>query len=267
MNKVNKQIPWVVAGLTIWLTANLAPLMASVPVNSSSTKALGEAQVLDPMPVFHYPIVEEAVISSYFDHDSRPQGIIFYDGRSSSARNGYVFTCPAINEVVPGAGNVWVGCGGDAQDEVSCANAEELWYDNHQGIDFEYDINWHTGPSCNMDQFSDLAPPVYAPAAGVVDYIGENHPFNGTFIRLYHDVNGDGNFYNDGLRSYYLHLANNGIVVDEGDIVTQGDLLGYGGMTGLAWTPHLHFQVEQQIGDNWQAVDPFDWTDVSAKVP
>ncbi len=41
-------------------------------------------------------------------------------------------------------------------------------------------------------------------------------PNNGNYIRLYHDLNGDGNYYNDNLRSYYLHFADNGILVDEG---------------------------------------------------
>jgi murein DD-endopeptidase MepM/ murein hydrolase activator NlpD len=118
-----------------------------------------------------------------------------------------------------------------------------------------------------LSRFEDLTPPIYAPAAGLVDYVGEDHPFNGNFIRLYHDLNEDGDYYNDGLRSYYLHFAHNGIVVDEGDTVAEGDLLGYGGMTGLTWTPHLHFQVERQTEKGWQPVDPFGWIDLSNQDP
>jgi murein DD-endopeptidase MepM/ murein hydrolase activator NlpD len=30
-------------------------------------------------------------------------------------------------------------------------------------------------------------------------------------------------------------------------------------MTGLAWTPHLHFEVQRQTESGWQPVDPFGW--------
>ncbi|MCS6911361.1 MAG: M23 family metallopeptidase, partial [Anaerolineales bacterium] len=32
-----------------------------------------------------------------------------------------------------------------------------------------------------------------------------------------------------------------------------------GGMTGLAWTPHLHFEVQRFIGGQWVPVDPYGW--------
>ena len=41
----------------------------------------------------------------------------------------------------------------------------------------------------------------------------------------------------------YMHLTQDGAVVDVGDEVKQGDLLGYSGATGLAGYPHLHFIV------------------------
>ena len=65
-------------------------------------------------------------------------------------------------------------------------------------------------------------------------------------------------------QSYYLHFTDNGIWVDEGQILAAGDALGYGGATGLAWTPHLHFEVQQRSDTGWVAVDPFGWqrTDV-----
>jgi murein DD-endopeptidase MepM/ murein hydrolase activator NlpD len=158
-------------------------------------------------------------------------------------------------------GNTWVGCDTAATDEAACPNGQELWYDNHQGIDYEYTPNWHTGASCDPGRFESTPnPPVYAPAPGLVDWVEDDHPFNGTFLRLYHDLNEDGNYYNDGLRSYYLHFAPNGIVVDVGQPVEAGELLGYGGMSGLAWTPHLHFEVQRQTEEGWLPVDPFGWT-------
>jgi murein DD-endopeptidase MepM/ murein hydrolase activator NlpD len=267
MERINKHGLLLFTGIIVWLTANLGPLAASGPDGLSSIVALAETQTSSPTPLFRYPIVEDSQISSYFDHDHRPQIITFYDGRSSGIENGFVFTCPTFDEISPGGGKVWVGCKLGFQDEANCPNSEELWYDNHNGVDFEYDSQWHTGAACDLGRFEDTTPPIYAPAAGVVDYVGENHPFNGNFIRLYHDLDGDGDYYNDGLRSYYLHFAYNGIAVDEGDVIVEGDLLGYGGMTGMAWTPHLHFQVERQTENGWQAVDPFGWTDGSAEDP
>jgi murein DD-endopeptidase MepM/ murein hydrolase activator NlpD len=210
-------------------------------------------------PVFRYPVVDQAEVSGYFDHDDRSQVVTFYDGRSSQSSHGFLFTCPALDKTAPGAGNSWVGCEIAANGEAGCPAERQLWYDNHRGLDYEYAPNWYTGAQCNPTQFDNLNPPIYAPAEGLVDTIGEGHPFNGNFIVLYHDLNGDGNFYNDGLRSYYLHFAANGIMVDEGTTVKVGDLLGYGDMSGLAWTPHLHFEVHRRTENGWQPVDPYGW--------
>lgn len=202
-------------------------------------------------PVFRFPIVPAAEISSYFDHDPAAQSVRFYDGRS--AASGFVFSCPQI-------GDSWVGCADAAgSSEAACANDSELWYDEHHGTDFEYTTFWRTGASCDIGKFGALTVTVLAPAAGIVDLVGEDDPYNGNYIRIYHDVDGDGDYYNDGLRSYYLHFADNGILVDEGQVVAEGDELGYGDTTGMAWTPHLHFEVQQRTGLGWVAVDPFGW--------
>ena len=256
-----KQILWGVLGLSLWLVASFTPLLADEQLRTPSFSGISEAQALPPIPVFRYPVVENTSISSYFDHSAEAGQITFYDGRSSNPESGFLFTCPPLDEIAPGIGNTWVGCETGGADEAGCANAQELLYDNHRGTDFEYDANWHTGPICDMSRFAEATPAIYAPAAGLVDFVGEAHPFNGNFIRLYHDLNGDGDYYNDGLRSYYLHFADNSLVVDAGDLVQAGDLLGYGGMTGLTWTPHLHFEVQLYTAQGWQPVDPFGWTD------
>lgn len=216
------------------------------PDDESRVEASGE------MPIFRFPVVPDAEISGYFDHDPTSPGIVFYDGRASVGTNGFNFSCPAV-------GGAWIGCAGDATSEAGCADEDELWYDNHHGIDFEYSPDWRTGNSCDLNKFGNISPLIYAPADGLVDFVGEGDPYNGNYIRLYHDLDGDGNYYNDGLRSYYLHFADNGIVVDEGQLLAAGDVLGYGGATGLAWTPHLHFEVQQRTDVGWVAVDPFGW--------
>ncbi len=215
----------------------------TVPLSGESSAA---------MPIFSFPVVPDAVISAYFDHDPTSQSIVFYDGRTSTGADGFTFSCPAV-------GGAWVGCVDAASGEVACADGSELWYDNHHGIDFEYSPDWRTGDSCSLYKFGSISPLIYAPAAGLVDYVGEDDPYNGNYIRIYHDLDGDGNYYNDGLRSYYLHFTDNGILVDEGQVVATGDALGYGGATGLAWTPHLHFEIQQRFDIGWIAVDPFGW--------
>jgi hypothetical protein len=249
---------WLFVGLMLWAGTKIVP-----PANNFNGFLLAQPasqyQALPATPVFRYPVVDNAEISSYFDHDDTVEVVTFYDGRRNSSDSGFLFSCPAFDKIAPGEGNSWVGCATAAADEANCPDNQELWYDKHRGLDYEYAANWRTGSQCDLSRFDNVNLPVYAPAQGLVDTIGEAHPFNGNFILLYHDLNRDGNFYNDGLRSYYLHFADNGIIVDEGQIVQEGDLLGYGGMTGLAWTPHLHFEVQRQTESGWQPVDPFGW--------
>ncbi len=253
MKRINQLGLGVIISLVLWVGLRSDVVVALWQMALSP-------QALAPTPVFRRPVVEEAPISGYFDHDDRPQVITFYDGRSSAGGQGFLFTCPDLENVAPGVGSAWIGCAEAADTEAACPNEQELWYDNHRGTDYEYVAGWHTGDTCDLDRFEPVNPPIYAPAAGLVNTVGENHPFNGNFILLYHDLNGDGNYYNDGLRSYYLHFADNGLMVDEGEILEAGDLLGYGGATGLSWTPHLHFEVQRQTEQGWQPVDPFGWT-------
>ena len=224
------------------------PLYAQTEQPAESTALQTSASSL----IFRFPVVPDVEISGYFDHDPAALSIAFYDGRNSTDVSGFAFACPAV-------GGAWVGCADAATGEAACADERELWYDNHHGIDFEYSPDWRTGESCDLDKFGDIAPLISAPAAGLVDFVGEGDPYNGNYIRLYHDLNGDGNYYNDNLRSYYLHFSDNGILVDEGQLLAAGDPLGYGGATGLAWTPHLHFEVQRRSDTGWVAVDPFGW--------
>jgi murein DD-endopeptidase MepM/ murein hydrolase activator NlpD len=251
MKRLYLLLPGLLLALLAWAGGRLS-LIAQPPQPAPLPTALTSGQALTPTPLFRYPVVTETIISGFFDHDPAPGSIVFFDERASSPDNGFLFSCPAV-------GNAWVGCEDSATSESDCLNEHELWYDNHKGIDFEYVLDWHTGDQCDLDKFEPVTITVYAPAAGIVDYVGENDPYNGNYIRLYHDLNDDGNFYNDGLRSYYLHFADDGIIVDEGDILAAGDPMGTGGATGLAWTPHLHFEVQQRTQVGWISVDPFGW--------
>jgi hypothetical protein len=246
--KQKLNLPGLLLGTGIGLLIVCLPLRAQTDTKVDASSG----QALTPTPVFRFPVVPEAEVSSYFDHDPASQSIHFYDGRVSAGLAGFTFACPAV-------GGAWVGCQDAATSEALCSDERELWYDDHHGTDFEYVVDWRTGASCDLNKFPVVEIIVYAPAAGIVDFVGGDDPYNGNYIRLYHDLNGDQNYYNDNLRSYYLHFADNGILVDEGQLVAAGDPLGYGGATGLAWTPHLHFEVQQRTELGWVAVDPFGW--------
>lgn len=48
--------------------------------------------------------------------------------------------------------------------------------------------------------------------------------------------------HDDGTIAMYLHMSEDGVLVDVGDEVTTGDVIGLVGTTGTA-VPHLHFEV------------------------
>lgn len=48
--------------------------------------------------------------------------------------------------------------------------------------------------------------------------------------------------HDDATLGVYIHMQQNGVLVEMGDFVPQGGLLGWSGMSGTT-VPHLHFQV------------------------
>lgn len=53
----------------------------------------------------------------------------------------------------------------------------------------------------------------------------------------------------DGTFAQYMHLTQNGGLVEVGEMVAQGDTIALSGVTGLAGYPHLHFVVTE---DDWR---------------
>ena len=73
--------------------------------------------------------------------------------------------------------------------------------------------------------------PIYAPANGVVSFVGEQNAYGNTIL-LQHG---------NGLSTRYAHLSR--YAVNKGDVVKRGDLIGYIGNSGRSTGPHLHYEV------------------------
>ena len=55
----------------------------------------------------------------------------------------------------------------------------------------------------------------------------------------------------DGTFGQYMHLTENGAIVEKGDVVVPGQEIGLSGNTGLAGFPHLHFVVTKAGSYNY----------------
>jgi hypothetical protein len=222
---------------------------------------------LPPTPFFRYPVVPHAQVSGYLDHNgvypvNLNHLVTFYNERkNTSSIYGYTFSCPELGL------SDWVACEGPYSSEAACPNSQELWYDGHTGTDFEYAADWHeTGPNsdtCHRSRFTGITRPVYAPAAGKVQLIQPGHLSNGNAIFISHDLDGDGDYNDDLIRSAYLHFQSIDLQIQKDAPVYKGQYLGMGGMTGKAYTPHLHFEVQRSTDPTFTTnkwpVDPFGW--------
>jgi murein DD-endopeptidase MepM/ murein hydrolase activator NlpD len=108
-----------------------------------------------------------------------------------------------------------------------------------QGYNGKYS---HQGRA-QLDFGMPVGTPVHAAREGVVTQIEVSHnqscaqpkckQFN-NYIIIMHD---------DGTFAEYVHLREDGAVVEKGQPVAAGQHIGYSGNTGYSNTPHLHFCV------------------------
>lgn len=84
--------------------------------------------------------------------------------------------------------------------------------------------------------------PVVAAAEGTVTFVKEDA--EGPTGRI-EDNNKVIIRHADGNVSEYLHIKQNGAVVEKGQKVMRGDLIAYSGNTGNSRAPHLHFQLRK----------------------
>ena len=66
--------------------------------------------------------------------------------------------------------------------------------------------------------------------------------------------------HSDGTVMHYMHLTQDGALVEVGDVVAQGDPIGLSGDTGGSIGPHLHVALFQDATDfNQQATMPVNY--------
>ncbi|MDD2693985.1 MAG: M23 family metallopeptidase [Candidatus Gracilibacteria bacterium] len=106
-----------------------------------------------------------------------------------------------------------------------------------------YSLNYkeNDGSHLGVDIRAPIGTPVLSMANGVVIRTVEADATGNKFIVVRHD-NVPLNGVNQTLYSSYLHLSE--ILIPEGTKVKKGDMIGRVGMTGIATTPHLHFQID-----------------------
>jgi hypothetical protein len=70
----------------------------------------------------------------------------------------------------------------------------------------------------------------------------------------------------DDTESIYLHIRPGGVAVRKGEKLRRGEIVGTIGTTGRSQGPHLHFQVNDSLGDDilglFECLDPDDTTQV-----
>jgi murein DD-endopeptidase MepM/ murein hydrolase activator NlpD len=102
---------------------------------------------------------------------------------------------------------------------------------------------------------------VYAARGGVVIDVKKDSSIGGptqqygdygNYITIYHL---------DGTYASYVHLVQNGSLVEVGEIVEEGTLIGYSGNTGLSTGPHLHFSVSKTNLDGKRESIPVKFLD------
>lgn len=111
--------------------------------------------------------------------------------------------------------------------------------------------------------------PVRAAASGLVVFAGTRTPANGYghHVLLAHRLP-DG----DLVYSVYAHLEAGSVTVEPGAFVAKGALLGCVGGTGVATSPHLHFEVRapRNPQERWEkspAVDPLAFVSARLSAP
>ena len=104
----------------------------------------------------------------------------------------------------------------------------------------------HTGHSkYALDFGMPIGTPVYASRGGIVFNVIDHNTIGGPEPEYKPYGNRIQIFHKDGTIASYVHLKENGSLVQKGQNVIAGEHIGYSGNTGLSSGPHLHFEVSR----------------------
>ncbi|MDR2341565.1 MAG: M23 family metallopeptidase [Campylobacteraceae bacterium] len=110
---------------------------------------------------------------------------------------------------------------------------------NHKGISAGFGTRDHpiyerTEFHRGIDFRAPLKTPIYAPAAGIIEFAGmQDSSGYGSLVIINHGF---------GFRTYYAHLDST-MVTKYGKFVKKGEHIANSGNTGLSTGPHLHYEV------------------------
>jgi lipoprotein NlpD len=117
---------------------------------------------------------------------------------------------------------------------LSASNAPLRWPMAAPRLTSPFGRRWgrdHDG----IDMAAPIGTPVYAAAAGVVIYAGDQVRGYGNMVVVRH---------NDGMVTVYAH--NSVLLAHSGDVVGVGQEIARVGETGRSTGPHLHFEVRRE---------------------
>lgn len=101
----------------------------------------------------------------------------------------------------------------------------------------------------SLDFKMDEGTPIHAARGGLVVNVVNHYTEGGVGEQFKNKQNMISILHDDGTFGEYLHLKENGAIVQEGQKVKTGDLIGYSGNTGYSSIPHLHFHVNHLQSD------------------
>ena len=185
-------------------------------------------------------------INSVFDHSmtvpfcaDEDDRVVAFTGEEGSGKYGSIFVenfgCGDLHGFKNMTGSEFVING----NYTGGGTPEFLSYESHPGYDFR---TIDQDPSGEID--------VLAVADGEVTCVGCDCP-TGCFGAIQLDHPG-------GLRTRYLHLSAQDVAL--GQQVTRGEVIGTSGDVGSPGFPHLHFEVQRNVGGKFIHVDPYGWT-------
>lgn len=104
----------------------------------------------------------------------------------------------------------------------------------------------HTG----IDLCGNLGSRILAVQDGEVTHAGWQGGY-GNCVEIKHTNEQGESFY-----TFYAHMRDNSICVENGQTVTTGQVIGVQGSTGNSTGDHLHFEIRTNTGSNKYAIDP-----------